>query len=144
MDTNFSPPPAPLPYGPATLAIRKFLQRLAALNAGAEAQVMKRFADASETRSFRAAEVAVGVAIERSGRGAEQAALAGPLLQLVKTREGDLSSPAATDPSVDLRPIAEPALAALLALMMRDVLPANEFAELYEPFAVAIPTAGIL
>ena len=127
------------PYGPATVRIRKFLQRLAALSPATEIEVIGRYAEISASRAFRAAENAVGLAIERSGREAAQTALAGPLLQLVRVSEANTTDTTHAQDDDALRPIAEPALSALLALMMSDVLAASEFSQLYEPFAMAIP-----
>lgn len=121
-----------LPYGPGTPRIRRFLQKLAGIGAAAEYDVVKAHRRYTQLDEYRAAELAIGVAVARAGREREQAALAGPLLQLVLERGDD-----ATDPHV--RPVAEPALAALLALMMEDLLSAAEFGSLYAAFADAIP-----
>ena len=79
----------------------------------------------------------LGETIERSGRTDARDALAGPLLQLVR-------HPRDTGADVDdgleaLDPIAEPALAALLAILVDDLLPAEPRALLYAPFQFVIP-----
>ena len=96
-----------------------------------EADVVAQYDRIAGLPEYAAAELALGVAIARSGREREQAALGGPLLQLVQ-------DPTTNDAST-LRPIAEPALAAVLALMMQDLLTLAEFEHLYGAFASAIP-----
>lgn len=128
-----------LPYGPGTRAIRRFLQRMAALNAEAEAEIVQRHGQAVATREYRAAEIALSAAVSRSGRDGERDAIAGPLIQLV--RAVPIAANSGEPGEVVLRDIAEPALAALLALMMRDVLLPTDFARLYAPFEQAIPAA---
>lgn len=139
------------PYGPSTSQIRRFLQRLVALTAEVEAQVASEYALARATLEFQAAERLLGVAIARSGREAERDALGGPLLRMLAADVPSNSPPAVggvdTPPSSPpvsggepaLRPIAEPALAATLALMMQDVLTENQVALLYAPFQRFIP-----
>ena len=134
--------PAGSPYGPATAAIRRFLVRLAALDANARDSVVERFAAVASSRAFATADAALAETIERSGRGDAQEALAGPLLQLVRRR--DDSAPASIvgadgedEPALDA--LAEPALGALLALLVRDLLPPAHFRTLYGAFDVAIP-----
>jgi hypothetical protein len=59
----------------------------------------------------------------KTGREAERDAAAGPLLQMVRLPD----DPGAIDP------IAEPALATLMALVIRDVLPPDDFDALTAP-----------
>ena len=125
------------PYGPATADVRRFLVQLAGLGAFARASVVTRYVAVCDTPAFIAAEALLGETIERAGRTDARDALGGPLLQLVQR-----TPIAAADAELDvdaLDPIAEPALAALLALMVRDLLAPETAACLYAPFADTIP-----
>jgi hypothetical protein len=126
------------PYGPATKSIRQFLVRLAALDAASRARVVAAFEAVEGAPSFAAADAMLAETIERSGRNAERDALAGPLLQIARRNDGMLPADGTAQPD-DLDPIAEPALAALLALLVADLLPARHFQSLYSPFDVEIP-----
>jgi len=106
------------PYGPETAAVRRFLVRLAGLGATDRAAVVARYETVAATRAYEAADARLGEVITRSGREEARDALSGPLLQLVK-RPMPEASP---ESEIVLEPIAEPALAALLALMVRDLL----------------------
>ena len=119
-------------YGPNTPLIRRFLQRLAALTPGDESEIADRYAALATGDAFRAADAAVALLIAGAGRDAERDAMAGPLLQLVRARVND-TQPTNRDASGS-RPIAEPALAALLALLMHDLLPPKGFKVLYQSF----------
>ena len=156
----------PLPYGPFTAEVRRFLQQLAALTPAAEAQVVAEYGRAIKSAEYQAAERMLGGAIARSGRERERDALGGPLLQLLRVErpQGEPKSahanatltpihvtPVNAPPSATLtpildaspfRPIAEPALAALLAVLMQDVLSAELFVRLYAPFERTIPRAS--
>ena len=125
------------PYGPNTIAIRRFLQRLAALAPDERAAAARAYAAAAGSPRFRAADRALGMVVDRAGRTAERDAALGPLLQLVSADEQ------ADDADVALDPVAEPALAAMLALLARDLLPAETVATLYAPFAALIPHAEL-
>jgi len=124
------------PYGPSTAAIRRFLQRLAALTPAEWAEAAHAYAALAPTPRFRAADRALGAAIDRAGRTAERDAALGPLLQLVRVAPTSDTPP---DAEVALDPVAEPALAALLALLARDLLPPETVAILYAPFAALVP-----
>ena len=126
-----------LVYGPNSALIRRFLQHLAALDTDSERQATSRYGRLSPSAKFAAAELALAVLLSKAGREQERDALAGPLLLLVQERASTANSEHGT--VALLRPVAEPALSALLALLMRDLLPPGDFAALYEPFAVAIP-----
>ena len=129
------------PYGPATTAIRRFLVRLAALGTTERAQACMAYAAAVDTRRWQRAETALAAVMERSGRGAAQEAVSGPLLQLVHRPEiAPLPDTASPDEAIaTLDPVAEPALAALLALIVRDLLEPAMFATLYAPMDEVIP-----
>lgn len=131
------------PYGPETLAIRRFLVRLAGLGAHDRALVVQRYNAGVHDPANRLAETALATTIERSDREAARDALSGPLLQLVKRSAASVVTPPETDVLETLDPIAEPALAALLALLVRDVLEAPHFTWLYAPFADCIPLSEL-
>jgi hypothetical protein len=97
--------------------------------------------EASATRTYLKAEAALATAIERSGREAQRDALSGPLLQLVRRPD----APETTDENAldGLDPVAEPALAALLALLVRDLLAPDEYQALYAVFDDVIPVAEL-
>ena len=146
-----------LPYGPNTGSMRAFLVRFAGLSGVDRARVLSRFHDQRTTRAWREAERALGETIEKSGRESERDALAGPLLQLTRrpftgdSVGGDSVDGDATRATIDdehdalddIDPIAEPALAALLALLVRDLISAPHFSTLYAPFADDIPLADV-
>lgn len=129
------------PYGPNTPAIRAFLVRLAGLGALDRATVVERYAALSARREYQVAESTLGTAIERSGRESLQQALSGPLLQLV--RRVDAPEPTEENPLDGLDPIAEPALASLLALLVQDLLEPTQLDVLYDAFATVIPRADL-
>lgn len=139
------PPPLPepggLPYGPNTPAVRRFLQRFAALRAADWERAAHRYTEQAGTAAFAAADRALAQAVERTGRAAERDAVVGPLVQLV--RDAPLAPRGASSDDDDgltlLPPVAEAALAALLALVVRDVLPERAFEALYAPFAELVP-----
>ena len=114
-----------LPYGPNTAAVRRFLQRFAALDARQWDEAAATFGSLETTPRFRSADRALGTAIERTQRTRERDAVLGPLLQIARPAEGSDEPP----------PVAAAALAAALALVMRDVLDDATFATLYAPFA---------
>ena len=140
-----SRPVAGAPYGPATPAIRRFLVQLATLDAASRDAVVARFDAASRSRPFALADAALAETIERSGRSDAQEALAGPLLQMARRSgdraQGDTLPPEGDVP--DLEAFAEPALAALLALLVRDLLSPAHFRVLYGPFDETIPVEGL-
>ena len=65
--------------------------------------------------------------------------MVGPLVQLVRDAPPGPRRGGEADEGLALLPVAEAALAALLALVVRDVLPAHAFDALYAPFAELIP-----
>jgi hypothetical protein len=132
-------PPPPAPYGPQTLAIRRFLQRLAALPAADWAAAARDFDALQGTPRFAAADRALSAAVAATQREPERDAVLGPLLQLVRDPHAPEPAP---DAPLPLDPVAEGALAAVLALLVRDVLSPSAFATLYAPFAERIPAEG--
>lgn len=131
-----------LPYGPNTAAIRRFLVRFAGLGRADRAAIVSAYTAHSATRDWHAAEAALATAIERSGREPQRDALSGPLLQLVRRPDAAVPASASADDALaTLDPIAEPALAALLALLVQDLLGAHQVTTLYAPFAETMPLA---
>ena len=123
------------PYGPQPAAIRGFLVRLAGLGTTDRAAVVARYETIALTRDYEAADTRLGDVIKRSGREEARDALSGPLLQLMKRPVPDASTAA----EIELEPIAEPALAALLALMVRDLLDDATVRLLTDAFTDTIP-----
>ena len=161
-----SPARSTAPYGPATPLVRQFLVRLSALDLAAHDAVVERFAELGASSAFLAADAQLATLIEGSGRADARDALFGPLLQLVRLPDASPSSSAAQLDGVDraagadaerpvavsdaddeapvpLDPIAEPAMAALLGLLVRDLLAPDLFVVLYAAFEVAIPFASL-
>lgn len=150
-------PPTPtthgaLPYGPATASIRRFMARLAAISSADRLIICQAYEKASELPRWSQVERRLAAIIERSGRQAEQEAVAGPLLQLVRLEAGassgmqgeaevlseTASEAADDDPLKNLDPVAEPALAAVLALLVRDLLQPSDFELLIGPVVQVI------
>ena len=127
------------PYGPETAAVRGLLVRLAGLGTADRAAVVARYETLAATRAYEAADTRLGEVITRSGREEARDALSGPLLQLMKRRVADTDTPSAVGDEIALEPIAEPALAALLALMVRDLLDDATVRLLTEPFSDILP-----
>ena len=138
-------PSAPdAPYGPQTPAVRRFLQRFAALAPAEWDAAAATYAAAAGTGAALAADRDLARTVERADRVAERDAVLGPLAGLVRVDreppEGDRDAPEGDGYApAELHPVAEAALAALLALVVRDVLPPRAFATLYAPFAATIP-----
>jgi hypothetical protein len=128
---------ASLPYGPNSPAIRQFLVQLAGLGAIDRARVATRYDALSGSRGWSDAERHLAEAITRADREGFRDALSGPLLQLVRRPEAAPVSDASTEEEAmaALDPVAEPALAALLALVVDDLLDARTRDTLHQPFA---------
>lgn len=143
-----TPPGMPeRPYGPQTGLVRRFLQQFASLSGSEWNAIAAAYAEASGTVPAVAADRDLARAVERAGRVAERDAVLGPLAQLVQVDQGvQVQSAEGTggpDQAPALHPVAEAALAALLALVVRDVLPPRAFTTLYAPFEDRIPVQSL-
>lgn len=128
------------PYGPATAVIRKFLVQLAALDRAPHDEIISCYATLSATSRFDSADQQLSETIARSGRTDARDALFGPFLQLMREREADGDA----GEEMVLDPIAESALAALMSLLVHDLLPHDVLATLYAPYEPWIPLATIV
>ena len=134
-------PPSTAPYGPQSAAVRRFLVQFAGLGGEDRARVVAAYEAASRSPAWARAERALGETITRSDREAARDALCGPLLPLV--RRADAPLPASDDEALaTLDPIAEPALAALLTLVVRDLLDAATADCLLQPFTGIVADVG--
>ncbi len=133
-----APASSPLPFGPQTAALRQALVRLAALGAQDRARIVAAYRDAERASAWAAAETRLAEAITRSGRADAQQALAGPFLQLMRRRAAAPHDDAADLADADLDEVAEPALAALLALLAADLLPPADVQLLTAPLRTAV------
>lgn len=157
-----------LPYGPATVVIRKFLVQLAALDHAPHDEIISSYQALCTTLPFDSADQQLSEAIARSGRTDARDALFGPFLQLMRERDveakfavDDATAIAVTvadpdapveradttlspDDEIALDPIAESALAALMSLLVYDLLPRDVLATLYSPYEPYIPIDSII
>lgn len=131
-------PPEHPPYGPQTARLRHFLQRLSTQPTVVWLAAARAHERALATPAWQRADRLLGAAIAQSGREAQRDALVGPLVQLAQ----HAAAPLADDPAAVER-LAEPALAAALALLVADQLDAAQVEVLYAPFAGAIPRAAL-
>jgi hypothetical protein len=132
------------PYGPNSGSVRQFLVQLAGLGADDRARVVSAYHRAVRDTAWDRAERQIADALVRSDREAHRDALSGPLLQLVRRKD---APPPTTDEDAlaALDPIAEPALAAVLALLVQDLVSHVTRETLLGPFAGVMaphPTAG--
>jgi hypothetical protein len=127
--------PVSLPYGPRTPQLRHFLQRLAAQPPVVWLAAARHFDRARDDAALRRADRALGAVITRLGRERERDALVGPILQLARRA----ASGAALDGDEAVERLAEPALAAALALLAADALPAEHVRALGSAFADVLP-----
>ena len=121
-----------------TPIVRRFLVQFAGLGASSRARIVTRYASLSSSRDFSHAEQALASTLERSGRTAERDALAGPLLQLVRRPprvSDEQTSTASGDDLEHFDAVAEPALAAVLVLLVADLLEPTVAATLYAPLS---------
>jgi hypothetical protein len=127
--------PAPAaPYGPNTAAVRAFLRDLAQQPPVAWAGAAAAYAVSRAGDRFTRADAALGAAIENAGRERARDAVVGPLVQLAGA-----AAPRVVGDPVDAELLAEAALAAALALIARDLVAADVFTTLYQPFAALVP-----
>ena len=131
------------PYGPNTAVVRRFLQRFAALRPREWEDAAGEFERLQATRAFAAADRALEAAVSGAGREDARDAVVGPLVQLVQLAPRTPDQATAPDEVPTMHPVAEAALAALLALITRDVLPSSAFATLYAPFAALVPVSTL-
>jgi hypothetical protein len=124
------------PYGPQTRAVRRFMERLSRLPPGDWAAAARVYATTWRDPAAAAADAALALAFEHTGRERARDALVGPLVQLARAAAGPASEE-------EEEALAEVALAAALALVVHDVVSAGDFARLYAPFAELIPLASI-
>lgn len=127
------------PYGPNTNAVRRLLQRLAALPPEEWARLAQLYEGLSRTASFAAADRALGESIAAAGREGEGEALVGPVVQLATDAAERVARSLGGDASPDPDRFAEPALAAALAVVARDLLDDQQFQLLYGPVSWAVP-----
>jgi hypothetical protein len=123
------------PYGPHTRAVRRFLEHLSRLPPADWAGAARVYATTWRDPAATAADAALALAFERTGRERARDALVGPLVQLARAAAGR----AGTDEDA----LAEVALATALALVVREDMSEGDFARLYAPFAELIPLAAI-
>jgi hypothetical protein len=131
-------------YGPNTDAVRRLLQRLAAAPAEAWARTAERWAALERAPRYAAAERALAAAVAGAGRESERDAVVGPLVQIAADAAERVARLGAGSADLDPDRFAEPALAAALAVVMRDLLSAEQFEALYEAVAemVAVEELG--
>lgn len=129
------------PYGPQTALLRRFLQRLAAQPAIVWLAAARRWEQQAATPAVQRADRALAVAVPRLGREQARDLLVGPVLQLARRA----AAFAAESPDADdaVHRLAEPALAAALALLVADGLADEQVAALYAPFEGAIPRGSL-
>ena len=139
------------PYGPNTDAVRRLLQRLAALPADEWVRLARLYEGLHRTPRFAAADRALGEAMAAAGREAERDAALGPVVQLAADAAARVARAAGGVPSDDDAAVddsaadrfAEPALAAVLAVIARDVLDEEQFTTLYGAVSWAVPLAEL-
>ena len=133
---------SPLPYGPNTPVVRRFLQRLAGKPASDCAGAARTYLSLQGTPALTAADRALGDALESHERIEARDAIVGPIIQLMNGHAARLESdPALAEVSLD--DMAEAALAAALGLIAGDIIPADALEVLYRPYAGIIPLESI-
>lgn len=129
---------AQLPYGPNTASVSRFMQRLAALPPRSWAEAAHRYSQLQGDAAFARADDALAVAIQQSARDDARRAVVGPLVRLATNVLQDLEA-LGPPPATDADALAESALAAVLSLIARDILPPDALGTLYQPFDAIIP-----
>ena len=132
-----SEPAATQPYGPQTALVRAFLQRLATQPAVVWLAAARRYAAIAATPAGRQADRGLGAAIQKSAREPARDALVGPVLQLA-ARAADAAALDSSDRE-QVERLAEPALAAALALVVADRLGDDQRLLLTSAFGAAVP-----
>ena len=127
------------PYGPRTPLLRHFLRRLATQPPVVWLAAARHYERARDASAHRRADHALAAAVAALGREAARDALVGPVVQMAR-RAAAAHGPADEQ---DVERLAEPALAATLALLVSDTLPAAHVAQLYGAFDGAIPLAEL-
>ena len=135
-------PRATLPYGPNTAAVRRFLQRLAGKPASDCIAAARAYLALQGTPELATADRALGHALESSGRTNARDAVVGPIIQLMSGHADKLELTGETS-GVTVDDLAESALAAVLGLIVGDVIPAQMLEVLYRPVAGIIPLEQI-
>jgi hypothetical protein len=121
--------------------VRRFLERLARLSADEWSAAARVYAAGWRDPASARADAALADAVARTGRERARDQLVGPVLQMARA----VATPAAGGaPPAARRPVppaedalAEAALAAALAVLARDALPADAYERLVAPFADA-------
>lgn len=133
--------PPLVPYGPRTARVRHFLVQLARQPAVVWLAAARHYEVHRNDDAMRRADRALGHAVEAYARERERDALVGPVLQLARR-----AVPAPIDGGDDIETmerLAEPALAAALALLVEDLLTAEQVETLYAAFADVVPLADL-
>ena len=133
----------PLPYGPNTNSVRRLLQRLAALPPEEWARLAQLYEGLARTASFAAADRALGEAIAAAGREAEGEAVVGPVVQLATDAAERVARSMGGDATPEPDRFGEPALAASLAVIARDLLDEQQFQLLYGPVSWGVPVTEL-
>ncbi len=118
------------PYGPNTPQVRQFLITLAAMGRSQRHEVRALFDSLSQQNKWHRAELELARVMAESGREELRETVAGPFLALVRENSAQLSPE--DEPVLD--EIAEPALAMLLATLVRDIIANEHFNVLAAPF----------
>lgn len=135
--------PPPQPYGPNTAQVRRFLQRLAARPVDDWVAAARHYLAAENAPRLTRADRALAAAIEASGRETARDAVVGPVVQLAEDAAARALERPAVESHIDPEAYAEVALAATLAVVVRDVLEAESFAALYAAFEDAVPVGEL-
>ena len=136
--------PPPPPYGPNTPQVRRFLQRLAARPVEDWVAAVRHYLAAQGTPALTRADRALAAAVETSGRELARDAVVGPVVQIAEDAAARALERPAVESHIDPEAYAEVALAATLAVVVRDALEPESFATLYEAFEDVVPVAEIL
>ncbi|MFL5577908.1 MAG: hypothetical protein ACJ79S_18290 [Gemmatimonadaceae bacterium] len=134
------------PYGPNTDAVRRLLQRLAAAPVDEWERAARIYEGLARTGRFSAAERALAATVTAAGRERERDAVVGPVVQIAAdaARRGAGAATGerkSADEPTDR--FAEPALAAALAVIVRDLLSPDDFETLYSAVSWAVPVREI-